>query len=112
MMVVATKTKRQNKLTSIATALQQKAATTPGGKAYRRLDGGLHIVFENKEGACRLAIGREAPVRPGDKEIEIVAEAFGVPEGVEPQIRQANWQTPTTERKVVFNVIEIRWREL
>ncbi|RIK36963.1 MAG: hypothetical protein DCC55_25720 [Chloroflexi bacterium] len=107
-----TKTKPASKLAHMATALREKAKTALKGTAYRRLDGGLHIVFQNNEGACRLAIGREAPTTPSDTELRVVAEAFEAPPDSEPTLRQANWQTPTTERTVIFNILELKWREL
>lgn len=99
-------------LSQIAHTLKERSSVTPGGQAYRCLPRGLHIVYGRIDGACRLALGREAPSIPSDDELDLVATAFAVPDGAEPNIRKATWRHPTTARSVTFNVVELTWREL
>jgi hypothetical protein len=98
-------------LNAIALKLRTNAAQASHGQAHHRLPRGLHIVFGIKEDARRLACGREAPSTPGEQEVEIVAKAFGVPEGAEPTIRQVEWRHRIRGSMVTFNVVELTWRE-
>lgn len=102
----------QNVLQTLSQNMQECAKHRPGGQIYRRLSRGLHLVYARIDGHCRLALGREAPSEPSQQELAILQRAFGVPEGSEPERRQAAWREPITERTVTFNVIELRWREV
>lgn len=102
---------KSNRLAPIARAIKAQAATAPGGKVYRRLDAGIHIVYAGGE-RCRLAIGRVAPAAPAAPEVALIAAAFDVPDGSEPATRQVRWRNPVTEYMTTFNVVEITWREV
>lgn len=99
-------------LQQIVHTIKTRAAQAPGGKAYRRLFRGLHIVYEQHDTYRRLAVGREAPSAPGQTELGIIVKAFGVPIGTTVQPCQKTWQNPVTERKVDFNVFEMTWIEV
>jgi hypothetical protein len=99
-------------LPQIAERMTQQAATVPTGAVYHVLGRGLHVVYSRMEGAVRLAIGREAPSTPSAQELAIVAKAFHAPEGAESSEKIKGWCNPTTKRKVLFNVLELRWREV
>lgn len=109
---MATQTTGSVSLQQLSHTIKTHAARTPGGKAYRRLARGLHIVYEQHDGHCRLAVGREAPSAPSQQELGIIVKAFDVPIGTTVQPRKSSWQNPVTERRVDFNIFEMTWIEV
>lgn len=70
-------------LSTVAQIMRQNLEAEPrgSGKEHRILFGGLHIVMERNGEAWRLAIGRDN-VYPSQKEIEIIARDFNLPDGL------------------------------
>jgi hypothetical protein len=99
-------------LPQVADLMQKQAVKAHMGTVHRMLGRGLHLVYVRKDGACRLSLGRVAPVAPSAEELAVVAQSFAVPEGTEPALREAKWFDPVNEKQVVFNVFDLKWREV
>ena len=74
------------------------------------LRGGLVVELERWDDRWRLSLGRER-VAPSDTDFEACREAFGAPAEAEPSRRRAKTWSATTGRTVVWEIVELRWRE-
>lgn len=98
-------------LQRVAQTMKQQAAAARQGHAYHRLSNGLHVVYGQRAGHWRLAIGRTTPSQPSTQELEIVAKAFAAPFDFEPVQRKATWWDPLDDCARTYNVLEITWRQ-
>lgn len=102
-----------SKLQTIADGMRASVSQRASGWTAAMLPGGLELVLSRQAGdVWRLALRRER-VYPSDTEASILAEVFGVPDGLE-AARRRSWQDkhPKTERAVRWCVVEFVWREI
>jgi|WetSurMetagenome_2_1015567.scaffolds.fasta_scaffold1053042_2 hypothetical protein len=103
----------RSKLQTIADGMRASVALHNTGWTAATLPGGLELVLSRQGGDIwRLALRRER-VYPSDTEASILAEVFGVPDGLEAAHRRS-WQDkhPKTERSVRWCIVEFVWREI
>jgi hypothetical protein len=99
-------------LSRIASEMRRKISDATDGKTAATLPRGLRIVLERGDGEeWTLKLGREK-VFPSQAEIAICMNAFSVPAGVEPRMRQALVEMPKTGRKAHYSIVEMAWREV
>ena len=101
-----------SKLQSIASGMRSSISQHPTGWTAATLPGGLELVLSRQAGDLwRLALRRER-VYPSDTEASILAEVFGVPDGIERANRRSWLDThPKSQRQVRWCVVELTWRE-
>lgn len=86
---------------------------TPGDSwSHEKLPHGLEIVLHRSGRSCRLAVAREDPVQPSDTEVQVVLNAFHVPEGCELERKQVRRCHKATGRQIIYNVAQVHWTEL
>lgn len=90
-------------LTQIAADLRRQAIRT-GQPAKTRLPRGLALSYKRIDGQCTLIAGRP-DVHPSTEEAVIVARAFGVPVGTDPE-----WSEVTDPKISGQYVRIIRWQ--
>lgn len=95
-----------------AKAKEMIDATQSGGFRHAKLPHGLEIVLERSGRTCRLAMAREAPVRPSDTEVDVVRRAFGVPESAETTRCEKTRKLVKSGCNLHLNVAEVRWIEV
>lgn len=102
-----------SKLHTIAAGMRQSVSQHATGWTAATLPGGLELVLSRQAGdTWRLALRRER-VYPSDTEASILAEVFGVPDGIESARRRSWLDThPKSERSVRWCVVEFVWREI
>lgn len=89
-------------LVQIAADLRRQAHMN-GQPAKRLLTRGLALSYKRIDGQCTLTAGRQ-DVHPSTDEAIIIARAFGVPVGTDP-----DWHTVTPGR---WHIITWRWIEI
>ena len=92
-------------------AQEMRAAVGAGGYRLIPLARGLQIGLHRREDRFRLVVRREG-VFPSEQEVEIVRQAFGVPEECVAEVGSKTEQHPVTKRTIRWQVVELRWREL
>jgi len=102
-----------SKLQAVAAGMRTSVAQHDTGWTAATLPGGLELVLSRQAGdTWRLALRRER-VYPSDTEASILAEVFGVPEGLETARRRSWLDThPKSARQVRWCVVEFVWREV
>ena len=89
-------------LTQIAADLRRASIKT-GQPAKTKLTRGLALSYKRIDGQCTLTAGRQ-DVHPSTEEAIIIARAFGVPVGTDPE-----WHTINPGR---WHIITWRWIEI
>ena len=99
------------KLRQIAAGMRQSVSQHDSGWTAATLPHGLELVLSHQAEMWRLALRRER-VYPSDIEAGILAEVFGVPDGIE-SARRRSWRDthPKTKQPLLWCVIEMTWRE-
>jgi hypothetical protein len=103
----------KSKLQTIADGMRRSVSQHATGWTAATLPGGLELVLARQGGDIwRLALRRER-VYPSDTEASILAEVFGVPDGIE-SARRSHLQGahPKSARQVRWCVVEFIWREI
>jgi hypothetical protein len=101
-----------SKLQTIADGMRKSVSQYDSGWTAATLPGGLELVLSRQAGDMwRLALRRER-VYPSDTEASILAEVFGVPDGIE-SARRRSWKDtqPKSKQPIIWCAIEMTWRE-
>ena len=102
--------KGSGKLAALATTMYSKVIE-PGDWDRVKLEHGLDIILHRLDDhQWRLAMAREG-VYPSDMEVEIVRNAFDVPEAAEEARSEKQYTHPKTKRTINYRRVEVTWQE-
>lgn len=102
--------KGSGKLATIA-ALMYSHVIDPGDWDRVKLENGLDVILHRlDEHQWRLAMAREGGY-PSDMEVEIVRNAFDVPEAAEEARSEKQYTHPKTKREINYRRVEVTWQE-
>ena len=93
-------------LKTLAGKMIEHMQNIANGWVQQPLADGARLVLQRNGDSWRLAVGVEFG-QP--QEIELLREAFRVPEGTEQKAAVREWTHPKTLRRIKWNVIEMRW---
>jgi hypothetical protein len=101
-----------SKLQTIADGMRASVSQYSTGWTAATLPHGLELVLSHQAEMWRFALRRGRGFSSGTEGL-VLAEGFGVPDGVE-SARRRSWKDthPKSKQPIIWCVIELTWREV